>query len=297
MRGPPPPRPRPRSVPPRRISAICQPGMPPMTTVRAAQSGRSRRRRALASPLAGFGRRAMMSAYLSEQGSMINGNALSLRSAPGWPPVQNHEDSEVVRAGRRQPAVGRQPSLQSWRPRSVIDSVGLPGVEFAPLTRRGMGGGERAVRMQTARLGAGGTGSRGCPARSLSVRAAHAGRMPRGAPDHAYPAWRRALPQARLSMSSVRLIARHDVWAVAGWPSWVAAADVGCSAVGSALAGGLAADDGGILGERHRRAVVGCRTRGRGAAADGHPGRWPPGHGGATLGPHRSGRQRTRRSR
>jgi hypothetical protein len=110
------------------------------TTVRAAQSGRSRRRRALARPLGGGGRRAMLSAYLSEQGSMINGNALSLRSVPGWPPVQNHEDYEVVRAGRRQPAVGRQPSLQSCRPRSVIDSVGLPGVQFAPPTRRGRNG-------------------------------------------------------------------------------------------------------------------------------------------------------------
>jgi hypothetical protein len=39
------------------------------------------------------------------------------------------------------------------------------------------------------------------------------------------------------------------------------------TAPGSALVDGLAVDDGGILGERHRRAAPGCRTRGRGAAA------------------------------
>jgi hypothetical protein len=38
------------------------------------------------------------------------------------------------------------------------------------------------------------------------------------------------------------------------------------SAARSALVNGLAVDDRGILGERHRRAALGCRTRGRGAA-------------------------------
>ena len=39
------------------------------------------------------------------------------------------------------------------------------------------------------------------------------------------------------------------------------------SAVWAALVNGLAVDDRGILGERHRRAAFGCRTRGRDAAA------------------------------
>ena len=38
------------------------------------------------------------------------------------------------------------------------------------------------------------------------------------------------------------------------------------SAVRSALVNGLAVDDRGILGERHRRAALGYRTRGRDAA-------------------------------
>jgi hypothetical protein len=38
------------------------------------------------------------------------------------------------------------------------------------------------------------------------------------------------------------------------------------SAARSALVNGLAVDDRGILGERHRRAAPGCRTRGRDAA-------------------------------
>jgi hypothetical protein len=54
----------------------------------------------------------------------------------------------------------------------------------------------------------------------------------------------------------------------------------GLSAVRSALAGDLAADDHGLLGERPRRATGGYRTGGRGTAAfrivlSGTPGRPP----------------------
>ena len=105
------------------------------------------------------------------------------------------------------------------------------------------------------------------PARSTrSIHTSRLGRPSSPLPGELCPGAGGFPASSALRSARSRIVSRVESWA---WNFSTRSGGHGLvsSAVRSALVNGLAVDDRGILGERHRRAAVGYRTRGRDAAA------------------------------